>query len=120
MIYIADIVIFQEIKYVKSRPIGYDQENLIDVRAGGDLGGKFDLCKNELSKMPGVKSISAGSDNLLQFGGGVTGMDWPGKIPGHEISILVSSVQYDWIRTTGLHLTEGRDFSPSYGTDTAA
>jgi ABC-type antimicrobial peptide transport system permease subunit len=47
-------------------------------------------------------------------------MDWPGKIPGHEISILVTSVGYNWIRTTGLQLAEGRDFDPAFGTDTAA
>jgi putative ABC transport system permease protein len=67
-----------------------------------------------------VKSLSAGSDDLLNFGSGITGMDWPGKVPGHEISIMVTSVGYNWIRTTGLQLMQGRDFSPAYGTDTSA
>jgi len=119
-IIISTIVIFSQIEYVRNRPIGYDQENLIDISTNGNLPGKYEVFKNELSKMPGVKNVSAGSDNLLQFGSGITGLDWPGKIPGREVSILISNVQYDWIKTTGLQLVEGRDFSPSFATDSAA
>ena len=117
---IATIVVWQEIDYIKNRPIGYEQENLVDVHATKTLGAKYALFADQLGKMPGVKSISAGDGNLLQFGGAVTGMDWPGKIPGHEIAIVVTSVAYNWTRTAGLKLTQGRDFDPAYGTDTSA
>ena len=117
---IGTLVIFQQIDYVRNRPIGYDQENLIDVRASGVLGGKYPLFADALAGIPGVRSVSGGSDNLLQYNSGITGMDWPGKVPGREISILVTSVEYNWIRTAGLQLAEGRDFDPAFGTDTAA
>jgi ABC-type antimicrobial peptide transport system permease subunit len=32
----------------------------------------------------------------------------------------VSSVQYNWIKTAGLQLVEGRDFNPSFATDSLA
>ena len=117
---IGTIIVWQQINYVEGRPLGYDQENLVDVRASADLGANYSVFRDRLSQLPGVKSISAGSDNLLNFGAGITGMNWPGKIPGHEVSILVTSVGYNWTRTTGLQLAEGRDFDPAFGTDTAA
>jgi putative ABC transport system permease protein len=117
---IGTFVIFEQINYVHNRPIGYDQENLIDVRASGALAAKYPLFADAMARIPGVRSVSAGTDNMLQFGSGITGMNWPGKIPGHEISILVTSVQYNWVRTTGLQLAEGRDFDPAFGTDTAS
>jgi len=117
---VGTIVVYAEINHIKNRPIGYDQENLIDVHANGPMASKFDLFKNELSKLPGVKSLSAGSENLLEYGGAVTGMDWTGKTAGDEISIIVSDVQYNWIHTSGLTLLEGRDFSPLYGADTSS
>lgn len=117
---IATIVVWQQINYVRNRPIGYDQENLVDIHASKQLGAKYSVFADQLAKNPGVKSVSAGGDDLLNFGAGITGMDWPGKVPGHEISILVTSVGYNWIKTTGLQLAEGRDFSPAYGTDTSA
>ncbi len=117
---IGTIVIFAQISHIRNRPVGYDQTNLLRIDASGKLAENFDLFQNGVSKTPGIKSISAGSDNLLQFGGAVTGMDWPGKIPGKEIAIIVTGVQYKWIQTTGLTLLEGRDFDPSFGTDTMA
>lgn len=116
---IATIVIFTEISFVRDRPIGYDQENLIDIAATGELEGNYDIFSNELASIPEVKNVSAGTDNILQFGGAVTGMDWPGKVPGQELSVIVTHVAYDWTRTTGLKIVEGRDFSPAFGTDTS-
>jgi putative ABC transport system permease protein len=116
---IGTIVVWQEINYIESRPLGYEQENLVDVRASADLGANFAVFRDRLSQLRGIKGISASSDDLLNFGAGVTGMDWPGKIPGHEITIMVTSVGYDWLRTTGLQLAEGRDFDRAFGTDTS-
>lgn len=117
---IGTIVIYTQINYVRNRPIGYDQENLLEISATGDLAGKYNVFKNELAKVAGIKNISAGSDNILQFGGSVTGMDFPGKIPGHEVSLVVTDVNYNWVKTMGLKLVEGRDFSPAFGADSNA
>jgi putative ABC transport system permease protein len=117
---VGTVVVWQEINYVRSRPIGYEQENLIDVHSSAELGAKYSLFEQEMSTIPGVRSVSAGSDNLVNFNSGITGMDWPGKIPGHEVSIMTTSVGYNWVRTTGMGLVEGRDFSPAYTTDSGA
>jgi putative ABC transport system permease protein len=117
---VGTVVVWQEIDHVRNRPIGYDQENLIDVHSSAELGAKYSLFEQETDAIPGVRSVTAGSDNLVNFNSGITGLDWPGKIPGHEVSIMVTSVGYDWVRTTGMSLAEGRDFSSAYGTDSAA
>ncbi|MEO5685031.1 MAG: ABC transporter permease [Chitinophagaceae bacterium] len=117
---IGTIVIFRQINYIRNRPIGYDQENLVEIAATGKLSANIGVFKNEMAAIAGVTSVSAGSDNILQFGGSVTGLNWPGKIPGQELSIIVTRVQYDWTKTTGLKIIEGRDFSPAFGTDTTA
>ncbi len=117
---IATIVLFSELAYVRDRPVGYEQDNLVDIAATGDLNNNYSLFKHQLEAIPGVINISGGSDNILQFGGGITGMDWPGKIPGQELSVIVSKVQYEWTKTAGIKMIEGRDFDPQFGTDTAA
>jgi ABC-type antimicrobial peptide transport system permease subunit len=115
----STIVVYTEINYVHNRPLGYDQENLIDINATGDLAAKFNIFKNEIGKIVGVKEVSAGSDNMLQFGSGITGLDWTGKQPGQEMSILTTAVQYNWTQTMGIKITQGRDFNTSFGVDTA-
>ena len=117
---VGAIVIYKQISYVRNRPLGYEQENMIDISANGDLNKKYEIFKNELQKIPGVINVTAGDDNVLQFGGSVTGMNYPGKIPGQEISVIVSSVAYDWTKTVGIKMKEGRDFNPAFSTDSNA
>lgn len=117
---IATIVVWQEIRYIENRPLGYEQENLIDIRAAAALTAKYPLFVDQMGRVPGVKSVSADGSNLIEIGGAITGMDWPGKTPGHEIPIWITSVGYRWTSTTGIKLAEGRDFDPSFGADTAA
>ncbi|MDQ2751778.1 MAG: ABC transporter permease [Bacteroidota bacterium] len=117
---IATIVIAKQIDYLEQRPLGYNADNLIDVSANGNLAGKYNIVRNELEQIPGVKSVSAGTDNLVRFGGAFNGLGWPGKTADQDFYITATNVQYDWIKTAGFQLAEGRDFSREFGTDTSA
>jgi putative ABC transport system permease protein len=114
---ISTIVFFKQIDYMERRPIGYNPENLIEISARDDMQNKFGIVRNELIQIPGVKSISAGNDDLIRFGGAFNGLDWPGKTKDQDFYITSTNVQYDWIKTVGLSLSEGRDFSREYGAD---
>lgn len=116
---LATIVIYKQLSYAENRPIGYDPENLVEIPLRGDMGGKYSLIKNELTQITGVVSISGGTNNLVTFGGAVDGLEWPGKTADQHFWVTLTEVQYDWVKTAGLKMAEGRDFSPSYGTDTS-
>jgi len=117
---IATIVIAKQIDYLQQRPVGYDANRLIDIKANSDLSSKYGIVKNELLQIPGVKNVSAGTDNLVRFGGAFNGLDWPGKTPDQDFYITATNVGYDWVKTAGFQLAAGRDFSTSFGTDTSA
>ena len=117
---IATIVISKQIDYLQQRPLGYNADNLIDIPANAGLTNKFSIIKNELLQIPGVKNVSAGTDNLVRFGGAFNGLDWPGKTPDQDFYITSTNVQYDWIKTAGFQLAEGRDFGQEFGSDTSA
>jgi len=117
---ISVLVIIREQAYVESRPIGYEPENLISIPARGEMAASFGLIKNELVKIPGITQVSGGTDDLLNFGAGSDGFTWPGKTADQNFYMKVTQVGYDWVKTAGLQLAEGRDFSPEYPTDTSA
>lgn len=117
---IGTIVISRQVQYVQNRPIGYNQDNLIDIPAKGDLNNHIDLVKNELLRIKGVTGVTAASDNLIGFGGSFNGLDWPGKTPDQDFYIISTQVQYDWVKTAGLQLVAGRDFSPDFGADSSS
>jgi len=117
---LATIVVFKQSQHAENRPVGYEAENLVQIPLRGDMGPKFQLLKNELSQVPGVVSISGGTNDLISYGGATDGVDWPGKTADQRFFITVTDVQYDWVKTAGLKMAEGRDFSPAFGTDTNA
>ncbi|SHN13638.1 ABC transporter permease [Chitinophaga sp. CF418] len=117
---ITTIVISRQQSYIQQRPIGYEQTNLIDIPARGEMSSKFRVLKDDLVQLPGVVAVSAGTDDLVRFGGATNGIDWPGKTADQDFYINVSNVEYDWAKTAGLQLVEGRDFNTAFGADSTA
>jgi ABC-type antimicrobial peptide transport system permease subunit len=117
---VAIIVVIQQMKYGEGRPIGYDQENLVDVTVRGPLQDKTELASALLRKIPGVTAVGAGAENLVRFSAGNNGIQWPGRRADQDFYVIVSSVGYDWVRTAGLKMAQGREFDPSYSTDSNA
>jgi len=116
-ILICTIIMYSQFDYVRNRPLGYEQENLVDVHLDSMLTAKFAYLKDEVLKIPNVKSATGGSNNILYSGGAVTGMDWPGRKPGEDLSVVVADVEYDWSKTIGIKMIEGRDFNPAFKSD---
>lgn len=117
---IMTITLVRQAHYLENRPLGFEPSNLIDITADGTLPAKFELFKAKAETIPGVVNVTAGTDNLIRFGSTETGVDWPGKLPDQDFIFQTTWVQYDWTKTAGLSLAEGRDFSPAFGADTSA
>ena len=117
---ICTIVTYAQFEYVQDRPIGYEQENLINIPLDENLSAKFDFLKNEAMKLANVTAATGGSGNILYSNGSVTGMEWPGKRPGEELSVEIAEVGYDWTKTIGIQMAAGRDFSMAFPSDTSA
>jgi len=117
---IMTIALVKQIHYLESRPLGFETSNLIDIAAEGVLPAHFDLFKAKVENIPGVVNLTASTDNLIRFRGAQEGLDWPGKRPDQDFIIQTTWVQYDWTKTAGLKLAEGRDFSPDFGADSSA
>lgn len=114
---ISTIVVYRQVQYGENRPVGYNQDNLLEIPARGDMAGKFGVMRDDLLRIPEIESVSAGSDDLLRFGGATDGITWPGKTPDQNFYMTITWVQYDWVKTAGLQLAAGRDFSNEFGRD---
>ncbi len=114
---IGTIVISKQVNYIQTMNLGYDRENLLYVPLEGDLIPKYELFKNEVSNMPGIKNISRITDNPTQITNGTGGVQWEGKDPNNPVEFTQSAVGYDFVKTMHLQLAQGRDFSKEYPTD---
>lgn len=106
---ISTIIIFQQIQHVKSRPLGFEKENLIEMKAQGEIVQHFSTIRQELLNT-GIIENAALSDHTTIYGGNNTGgMTWQGKPPAAKILISGRSVSPEFVKTSGLKILEGRD-----------
>ncbi len=117
---ITTLVIHRQLEHIASRPLGYDSENLISIPVRGNMSDNYDVLKQSLLQIPGVKSVSAGTHNLINYGSNTSGIEWPGRTGDQDFLISVTDVGYDFVKTSGMKLADGRDFSIDFGADTMA
>ncbi len=117
---VGTIVVYQQLKYIQSRNLGYDKENLIIIHGEGDVRRNFDVFKKELLQQAGIASVTHMQTDPLQNGNTTDGVKWEGMDPNSAIQFSNAGVGYDFVKTMKLTVLRGRDFSPDFGTDTAA
>jgi len=117
---IGTIVVVRQINYVQTADIGYNRNNLIYMPIEGELGGKFDVFREKVAQLPGVKMVASIQDRPIHIGRDITGsLEWSGKAPGRNAQFAVTAVGYDFVAAMRLQLVDGRDFSRDYPTDSA-
>jgi ABC-type antimicrobial peptide transport system permease subunit len=114
---IGTIVVGKQVNYIQTMNLGYDRENLLYIPMEGDLIPKYELFKNEILDMPGIKDVSRITDNPTKIENGTGGVQWTGKDPNADIEFTQSAVGYDFAKTMHLQFTQGRDFSKDFPTD---
>jgi ABC-type antimicrobial peptide transport system permease subunit len=112
------IVVYRQIDYIHNKNLGFMKENLLYMPLEGTLRKNFTAFKNELLGQPGIKYITCAGSNPLEVGSSTQGVRWPGKDTTRLILFSNNPVNYDYIKTMGIQMMEGRDFSPGYGLDT--
>ena len=117
---VCTVVIYQQLNYVKNKPIGYDQSNLIQISIEGKMGegGKLELLKAQLLKSGAATNVTFFSQDITENGNNTTNINWEGKNPNEIILFNQRAIGYDFIETIGTKLTSGRAFSSKFPNDT--
>ena len=119
---IGTIVVFQEIKYAKDRPAGFDREGIIFIPIRTE-----DLARADYNSLRTDLLATEVVDNMAESDypttGGATGnasLTWEGKDPAYRPLVALNSCSHDFPRTNGFQFVEGRDFSREFSTDSSA
>ena len=118
MLIVGMMVVYRQIEFIQSKNLGFDRENMLYMPLEGDLSTNFMTFKQELSNMPGIKSVTCSQADPLEVGSSTQGVNWPGKDTTKIILFSQNPVSYDYLTTMGIKLKGGRDFSPAFSTDT--
>jgi len=116
---IGTIIISRQVKYIQTKDIGFDKENLIYVPLEGTLAAKYETLKDEVLKTPGIAAITRIISAPTQIGGNTWGVDWTGKDPDSRPLFTTAEVGYEFVKTMKLQLAQGRDFSKDFAEDSS-
>ena len=118
---ICTAVIYQQLKYIKGKSIGYNKNNLVEISLQGPMRKneqRMKLLKDQLLKSGAVTDVAFFSMSISEGGNNTFGVSWQGKNPKEDVLFNYRATGYDFPKTMGSALISGRDFSPEY-TDTA-
>ncbi|SFD16279.1 duplicated orphan permease [Chitinophaga sp. CF118] len=113
---VGTVVVYQQLKYIQKKNLGFDRQNLIVLRGEGEIAQKYQTFKQELLQQ-GIQSVTHMQTSPLRNGNTTDGVQWTGKDPGLAIQFNNTAVGYDFVKTMKLELVRGRDFSPAFGSD---
>jgi putative ABC transport system permease protein len=118
---IGTTIVFRQIRYAQSRPVGYSRDGLIKLTQGtDDIHRHFEVVKSELLKSGAVQSLAEASAPTTEVWSTNSGFDWKGKDPGQSVEFPNTEVSYDYGKTVGWQFIDGRDFSRTFLTDSLA
>ncbi len=119
---IGTIVIYNQTQYILNKKVGFDRDEVLLVQGTNTLEDKIETFKNELLKSSEIKNVSIG-DYLPIAGTKRDGNTFykEGKMK-EDIGVGVQKwqVDYDYVKTMGMHIIEGRYFSKDRASDSAA
>ena len=116
---IGTIIIYQQIQLVKSRQLGYDQENLIAINYTNEISKNYRPLKLELLATGVVEAVTKSNSSITDINSN-NFLGWPGKPEELRVIFTTIATEYDYLKTMGIKLLEGRDFSEDYKSDSAA
>ncbi len=115
---IGTIVIFRQIQFAKQRPVGYSKAGLISVPINtSEFSGHYNTLRNDLLKTGAVENMSESSSPTTSVGAALSGFEWKGKNPNSNPLFGAIGVTHDYGKTIGWQITQGRDFSRNFITD---
>ncbi|WP_026632280.1 ABC transporter permease [Dyadobacter alkalitolerans] len=120
LLILSMIVVYRQIEFIQNKNLGFNRDNLLyisDIEKG--MPKNFASFKQVLENEPGIKAVTVSQASPMDFGSSTMGVTWPGKDTTQRMLFNVNPVGFDFVKTMGVKLLDGRDFNPQFGTDTS-
>jgi ABC-type antimicrobial peptide transport system permease subunit len=107
----ATIIVYRQLQYVKNRDLGYNPNNLIMLPQSGDLAKNYQALKQDLLNTGMVASVTRTLSPVTDIWWRSPSPDWAEKPAGTQIIFCGQAADKDYVKTLGVKMLEGKDFS---------
>jgi putative ABC transport system permease protein len=119
---VGTIVVYEQLDYIQTKNLGYNKNQVLVVNGISSLNDNVNAFKNDVLQLPGVVSGTLSgylpvsntyrSDNTFSKESVLTATS------GFDMQNW--SIDYDYIKTLGMQIIKGRNFSRDFGGDSNA
>lgn len=118
---ICTVVVFQQLRYMQNKSLGYDRDHILTLLNPGDLNNSYESFRAQVMQYPSIKGVGRSSriptGRLLDAQN--ASIPTADSVQPINADIKFVAADYDFIPTYGIQLAAGRNFSREFGTDTA-
>ena len=115
MLIIGTVVIYNQVRFMKNKSLGFDKEHLLHVRIEGDMLDNIPSIKNEFLQHPGIQSVTASSHSPTGVYNNGQDWDWEGRDPNVNPLVTYFGVDPDFLKTFKMELVQGETFRQETG-----
>ncbi len=118
---IATIIVYGQLHYMQNKKLGYDKEQVLFLPDARLLGKNQQAFEQQL--LQDRRVVSASISRQIPGGSFVDGTQiFPKNEAGNgtEIHSDIFHVDYNYLRTLGIHIVQGRNFSKDFQTDSVS
>jgi putative ABC transport system permease protein len=115
---VSTIIVYQQLHYMQNKKLGYDKEQVLFLPDGRLMGQNQDAFKQSVlhdSRVDAATISRSVPGDVFMDGTEVYPVNENGN--GKEIHMNIYHVDYDYLKTLGIKIKEGRYFSKDFGSD---
>ncbi|TRX56307.1 FtsX-like permease family protein [Fulvivirga sp. M361] len=114
-------IVYQQIQFAKNRPIGYDLNGLLTIPIKTpEVKKNYKALRHDLLGSGLISEVSTSETTVTNLWWSDNGFQWKGKDPDMQDHLYRGAVSYEFGRTVGWKIKEGRDFSRDFLSDSSA
>ena len=112
------LVVFKQVKYLENRDVGFQKENIVYFKAGKEFKQNYERVKTQLLADKNVESMCLVDQAPYAWNtnAGLEDVHWQDQ-ESNKIRLVTTSVNFDFLETFNIKMSEGRFFSREYLTD---
>ncbi|PWT78781.1 MAG: cell division protein FtsX [Bacteroidetes bacterium] len=122
MLIIGTIVIYKQLSYIQKKDLGFNRDQVLIINDAYVLKDNLNAFKNEVMQMNGVTNATVSSFLPVNSSSRTDNSFF--KDPTMDIKegfdMQSWQVDYDYVKTMGMSIIKGRNFSKEFGSDSSA
>ena len=108
----STIVVSKQIQFIRSRNLGFDEENVVYLPLNNAYYERYDALKAELLQNPQIASVTRTSSKLgMAAKWSMTVENWEGNNGEISLNLPLISCDKDFINTFGLEMADGEFYT---------